>query len=1143
MASTRPNFLVIVADDLGFSDCGCFGSEIQTPNIDALAAESNGIRFTNYHAAAACSPTRSMLMTGTDHHIAGLGELAEFTRSSVAHQGQPGHEGYLNERVVALPELLKDGGYHTMMAGKWHLGLKPQHHPIARGFARSFALLPGCANHYGYEPQYDDPENEPHKFFETATRALHVGDDKFVEKLPGDFYSSDAYGNKIIEYLSSRTKDERKKPFFAYLPFSAPHWPLQAPKEVADKYKGQYSDGPQALRLKRLQRLKDMGLVDNDVQPHPVVQCPGEPGQWEDMPQDVQEKSARAMEVYAGMVDRMDWNIGRVLDYLKSSGEYDNTFVLFMSDNGAEGASYEALPILGDEVVAHIAKYYNNELDNIGRGDSFVWYGSQWAQAATAPSRLFKQYSTEGGCRVPLVIRPPPNRADTASAVTNAYCTVMDIVPTFLELAGLKHPGTSYKGREIAPVRGKSWQPFLSALASKAPNATDEDFLIHGEEYVTGFEISGSGALRKGHYKLVFVPAPRGPQKWELFNVKEDPGETKDLREADPKRFEDMMKLWEEYKKDVGVIGVAGEYPEAILGRSVPIKDEFDDPYGWIKFMDPSTVPNSRMTGKMDLFSQSQRPQLGSRQRTEQDASDATVSPESLSMHESVSRDNDWLYQSTLPDKPHLKILAESYFNHVHPLRNLGFIHKPSFMKAIDQDTTGAEYGEAVVHLVCALGARYMQVLNTTPSPPANIPDQASSKDASRKPLHVGGTRQAMGTSGQKACPAMVLYSEYGLRIGDNAFVYMLVGSCTRMSRLLRLDAEDPQPEPRPLSPKELTKRESLRRLMWSCYILDSFVGAGVDGNLSWVADEQHTLGTYFFLHLAYHACVFDLTRVTLPGYNFPLAAAFFQVSDEFTVKYRHEAWYHACCASRLLANALECGTGALDDHFTSTAAFESTKIQVIYLTTMANNASRLYSEGVANINTNLRVLTLSALVPFLQRFGFSDIANYWQPFQNTVLLAPSQSAQNNLEVVGPVETAFLNQIATFRLARREITDEEKKAGTRTPWSFSSAPPSPRPDRSGPAQATAVELQASQFDELGLHMLALAGQSQSEAVAGDVLPMMVPSADATEVLPLDQGQYFRLAEEISDYMTWDVALASQFDFPMEDYLSTPGQME
>ncbi|KAL1878121.1 hypothetical protein VTK73DRAFT_8001 [Phialemonium thermophilum] len=598
MASVRPNFLVIVADDLGYSDCGCFGSEIQTPNIDALAAEPNAIRFTNYHVAAACSPTRSMLMTGTDHHIAGLGELAEFTRSSVAHQGQPGHEGYLNERVVALPELLKDGGYHTVMTGKWHLGLKPQHHPINRGFVKSFALLPGCANHYGYEPQYDDPVTEPHKFFETATRALHVEDDKFVSDLGPDFYSSDAYGSKMIQYLASRSEEEKAKPFFAYLPFSAPHWPLQAPKEVVDKYRGMYDDGPAALRLRRLQRLKDMGLVEQDVKPHPVVHCPGEPEDWDKLDPDTRAKSARAMEVYAAMVDRMDWNIGRVIDYLKKSGEYDNTFVLFMSDNGAEGASYEAQPILGDEIMSHIKKYYNNSLDNIGRRDSFVWYGSKWAQAATAPSRLFKMYSTEGGCRVPLVVRLPSAMArgakpnSSSGAVTNAYCTVMDIVPTFLDLAGLVHPGTQYKGREIAPVRGKSWKAFLTAVGSADPTAQSQ-WGIHDENYVTGFEISGSGALRKGDWKIVFVPAPRGPQKWEMFNVKEDPGETMDLRDQHPEKFAEMLKLWEEYKKDVGSVGVAGEYPTVMLGHRVPIKDEFDDPYGWIKFMGrPERVPD-----------------------------------------------------------------------------------------------------------------------------------------------------------------------------------------------------------------------------------------------------------------------------------------------------------------------------------------------------------------------------------------------------------------------------------------------------------------------------------------------------------------------------------------------------------------------
>ncbi|RMJ15619.1 hypothetical protein CDV36_004684 [Fusarium kuroshium] len=390
-------------------------------------------------------------------------------------------------------------------------------------------------------------------------------------------------------------------------------------------------------------------------------------------------------------------------------------------------------------------------------------------------------------------------------------------------------------------------------------------------------------------------------------------------------------------------------------------------------------------------------------------------------------------------------------------------------MKAIDQNTTVAEYGEAVVYVVSALGARYMPVTK----------------------------------------------SRGNLSMSD------------------------------PLD-KELN--------VWYDQLPDFL--AFNDINL-YIHKEQHTLGPYFFLHLAYHACVFDLTRVTLPGYSFPLSAAFFHVPEDFTLKYRHEAWYHACCVSKLLETGLECGTETLDDHFTSTAAFESTKIQVIYLTTMANGSSRLYNEGIANINTNLRVLTvthpypdmpnvyLSALVPFLHRFGFSDIATYWQPFQNTVLLAPSQSVEDNSEVVGPIETAFLNQIATFRLARREITDEERRTGTCTPWSFSSAPPSPRPERSRLAQTLGPPSQP--FDESGLHMLALAGQSQSEAVTSQLLPIMMPepasTADATQGLSLDQEQYFRMAEEISDYMTWDIALASQFDFPMEDFFSTPGHME
>ncbi|EXA30170.1 arylsulfatase [Fusarium oxysporum f. sp. pisi HDV247] len=596
--STRPNFLVIVADDLGFSDCGCYGSEIQTPNIDRIASEVGGIRFTEFHVAAACSPTRSMLMTGTDHHIAGLGQLQEITRSSPAHKGKPGHEGYLNERVVALPELLRDGGYFTCMSGKWHLGLKPEHHPNKRGFKKSLALLPGCANHYAYEPEYQDPKSEPGKFFETAVRALHAEDGRFLaeSELGPDWYSSDGYADKLLNYLSGRTEEERQQPFFAYLPFSAPHWPLQAPKETCDKYRGFYDEGPEALRQKRLQRLKELGLIDESVVPHPVTTVPGEPAEWDQLDDETRAASARAMEVYAGMVDRMDWNIGRVIQHLKDNNEYDNTVILFMSDNGAEGASYEAFPLVGTTIMEHVHKYYDNSLENIGRGNSFVWYGSRWAQAATAPSRLYKMFSTEGGCRVPLVVKPTAEAASKAkgSVVTDAFCTVMDIVPTILEYAGLGHPDT-YAGRPVMPLRGKSWKSFLDQLDKMARSSP-----IHDKDYVAGFEVAGSGALRRGDWKITYVPKPKGPQRWELFNIKRDPGETNDLAEAEPELMVEMLKLWEEYKNEVGVVGLAGEFP-GMAGKQGAqqdtIKDEMEDPYSWIKYIKRPEITPKELIG------------------------------------------------------------------------------------------------------------------------------------------------------------------------------------------------------------------------------------------------------------------------------------------------------------------------------------------------------------------------------------------------------------------------------------------------------------------------------------------------------------------------------------------------------------------
>lgn len=524
----RPNFLVIVADDLGFSDLGAFGGEIATPNLDALAHA--GVRFTDFHTASACSPTRAMLLSGTDHHVAGIGTMAEALPPHLADK--PGYEGYLNERVAALPELLHEAGYFTAMAGKWHLGLTLERSPSARGFERSFALLPGAANHYGFEPVGEDDE-QPRLM--RSTRGLYVEDGLYAENLPDDFYSSDTFADKLIQYLGERKDDDR--PFFAYLPFSAPHWPLQAPAEIVEHYRGRYDAGPDALRAERLAKQKALGLLDAEVSAHPVVAPTPE---WDALSPQERAFSARTMEVYAAMVERLDWNVGRVIAHLKETGEFDNTFVLFLSDNGAEGALLEALPIFGPDLQRFIRDYYDNSLENVGRGNSYVWYGPRWAQAGTAPSRLYKAFTTEGGIRVVAFAH---HAALDRRGVGDAFATVMDVVPTVLELAGVEHPGTHWRGREIAAVKGRSLLPYLR----------NEADAVHDATHVTGWELFGRRAVRQGDWKAVFIPAPAGPGVWQLYDLARDPGETQDLAEAEPARLQTLLAHWETYVEENGV--------------------------------------------------------------------------------------------------------------------------------------------------------------------------------------------------------------------------------------------------------------------------------------------------------------------------------------------------------------------------------------------------------------------------------------------------------------------------------------------------------------------------------------------------------------------------------------------------------------
>ena len=520
----RPNFLVIVADDLGFSDIGAFGGEIDTPNLDRLAHA--GIRFTDFHSAPACSPTRSMLLTGTDHHVAGIGTMAEVVPPGF--RGAPGYEGYLNDRVVALPELLRDAGYLTLMSGKWHLGNTIETSPWARGFERSFALLPGGASHYGGSAARD--------FLPAPT--LYTEDDQFVT-VGDDFYSSDSYTDTLLRYLRERAPEDDRE-FFAYLPFQAPHWPLQAPEESIAKYRGRYDAGPDALREERLTALKRLGLCPPDVEPHPVV-ADGAP-EWADMTAEERALSARSMEVYAGMVDRMDQNIGRVVDYLAETGELDNTVVIFLSDNGAEGAIVEAMPILGDLIAAQIEKHCDNSLDNVGAPNSFIWYGPRWAQAATAPSRLHKAFTTEGGIRVVGFVTWPGFARQ--QQIGTAFTTVMDIVPTVLELAGTAHPGTAYRGREVAPVRGRSLVGYLSGAAEA----------VHEAATGTGWELFGRRAIRQGDWKALYLPAPYGPGSWQLYDLASVPGEIHDLAASQPDKLAELLALWDRYVEENGVL-------------------------------------------------------------------------------------------------------------------------------------------------------------------------------------------------------------------------------------------------------------------------------------------------------------------------------------------------------------------------------------------------------------------------------------------------------------------------------------------------------------------------------------------------------------------------------------------------------------
>lgn len=515
----RPNILLIVADDLGYTDIGSFGSEIDTPNLDALAQQ--GIRFTEFHTSVSCSPTRSMLLSGTDNHLAGLGNMGE--RLTSEQKGKPGYEGFLNDRVVSLAEVLQVNGYHTYMAGKWHLGHEPDSIPHARGFERSFSMLFGGASYWSdmFGLLADVEES-----------AEYVENDKWLESLPKDFYATRSYSDHIMSYIRANIDDG--KPFLAYLAFTAAHDPLHVPEPWMSKYRGQYNDGYEVLKAQRVAGAKKLGII-SDSAPVPIRYHKIK--EWQSLSKEDQQREVKAMEVYAGIVSNMDYHLGRVIQFLKDIGEYENTIVIFLSDNGPNPWFSEDYP--GNRGSKWFDQF-DNSTENIGHPMSHYAYGMGWSSASAGPLDLFKMTVGEGGIRSPLILAGP---GIDAGVQNDSFAYVWDLMPTILDIAGIDHP-EQFKGRKVEALRGRSLK---DVLTGEVDAAYESDTFIGGE--------MGNGMwMRQGDFKAVSVAPPYGSGEWHLYNVADDPGETQDLAETHSELLDKLKAEWSVYADDVGVV-------------------------------------------------------------------------------------------------------------------------------------------------------------------------------------------------------------------------------------------------------------------------------------------------------------------------------------------------------------------------------------------------------------------------------------------------------------------------------------------------------------------------------------------------------------------------------------------------------------
>ena len=525
--SQRPNILLIVADDLGYSDLGSYGGEISTPTLDRLAGE--GVRFSGFHVLPTCSPTRAALMSGNDNHVAGMGVMAEFIYPAVANL--PGYAGHLADQVATIPEILRGSGYHTYMAGKWHLGVDDDQSPYAHGFEQTFAMMNGGGSHWA--------DMRPLSLAEPMT---YRRNGERIDELPEDFYSTTDYTDALIEFIDSNMGDG--KPFFGYLSYTAPHDPLHAPAEYIEKYRGKYDEGWDVLATERRAGLEGLGLIPAglaEFAPN-FMTTP-----WGGLSTEDQRKYARDMEVYAAMVDYVDMSIGRLFDYLRENGLYDDTLIVFISDNGANGAHATAYP--GNRDGAYLASF-DNTLENRGLENSFVDMGPGWAQAVSTPFRLFKSFTSQGGIKAPMIVKAAGERSATGEW-NHSFIHVTDILPTFLEVASATYPD-ELDGLPLRTSIGRSIMPILNSVAGS----------IRGQDSGVGYELFEMKAYIRGDWKLLRLPEPFGSGEWALYKLTEDPGEVHDVSNDYPEVRASMIEAWQEYAETNDVFDHRGVFDE-----------------------------------------------------------------------------------------------------------------------------------------------------------------------------------------------------------------------------------------------------------------------------------------------------------------------------------------------------------------------------------------------------------------------------------------------------------------------------------------------------------------------------------------------------------------------------------------------------